>query len=280
MQKLILVLLLFLTFTGVNTHAGQANIARPTGTEDHAIIQRRRIVLVRSARLVKEFPNKKRAVVVYPVVTGLSAPVLRRVRSALDFKHIFDYSLKEYREDTWLDEFGYVVNYNRNYLLDITFSQSGSAAYPDDQSKHFLINLKDGRVIKASDVFVKDKFASLSAMVNRKLQGELKEILKSLRESKSDPEDIRTASEAQEPLEFKVENLNDFSVGAKGVTFLYDAGYPHVIQAFEPEGRYFSSFSELKPFIKRDGPPGNSCSDAANSGLRLCPFLRTGVAWA
>jgi hypothetical protein len=164
--------------------------------------------------------------------------------------------LKEYREDTWLSEFSYVVNYNKNYLLDITFTQSGSAAYPDDQSKHFLINLRDGSVIKASDVFVSEKLASLSVAVNRKLQTELKEILKSLEESKSDAEDVRIAGEAQEPLEFKVENLDDFSVGAKGITFLYDAGYPHAIQAFQPNGRYFFTYSELKPFIKREGPLG------------------------
>jgi hypothetical protein len=254
MPKLFLVFLSFLTFTSVNSQAGQTSNAKPT--PDHALIQRRRIVLTRSAQLIKEFPHKRQAVVVYPIVSGLNAVVLRRVHSILDFKNIFDYSLKEYREDTWLSEFSYVVNYNKNYLLDITFTQSGSAAYPDDQSKHFLINLRDGSVIKASDVFVSEKLASLSVAVNRKLQTELKEILKSLEESKSDAEDVRIAGEAQEPLEYKVENLDDFSVGAKGITFLYDAGYPHAIQAFQPNGRYFFTYSELKPFIKREGPLG------------------------
>ena len=256
MQRLILVFLSTLSFIGVNSYAVQAGITRVASPGDHAIIQRRRIVLVRSPRLVKQFPFKRRAVVVYPVVNGLSAPVLRRVRSVLDFKNIFDYSLKEYREDTWLDEFSYVVNHNGNFLLDITFSQSGSAAYPDEQSRHFLINLRDGRVIKASDVFITRELASLSALVNLKLQNELKEILKSLRDSNSDPEDITIATDAQEVLEFKVENLDDFSVSAKGVTFLYDAGYPHAIRAFEPTGRYFFTYSKLKPFIKRDGPLG------------------------
>jgi len=256
MQKPILALLSFLVLTSGSTYAGQANAAKPSVTNEHAIIQRRRIVLVRSAELTENASYKKRATVVYPIVSGLSAPVLRRVRAIFDFKNIFDYSLKEYREDTWLDEFGYKVNYNGNHLLDITFSQSGSAAYPDDQTKHFLINLRNGGVIKASDVFLTAKLETLSVMVDRKLKDELQEILKSLRDSKSDPEDVQTASEAQEPLEFKAENLNEFSVGKKGVTFLYDAGYPHVIRALEPEGRYFFSYSELKPFIKRDGPLG------------------------
>ena len=45
------------------------------------------------------------------------------MRSLLDFKNIFDYSLKEYREDAWLAEFAYNVNHNSDYLLDITFTQ-------------------------------------------------------------------------------------------------------------------------------------------------------------
>jgi hypothetical protein len=37
------------------------------------------------------------------------------------------------------------------------------------------------------------------------------------------------------------------------VTFLYDAGFPHAIQALEPNGNYFFSYAELRPFIKKDG---------------------------
>ncbi len=255
MQKLVLIVVSLLSLTNASVHASQASAAR-VPTEDRAVIQRRRVLLLRSLKLAREFPNKKRAVVVYPVISGLRAPVLLRVRSVLDFKNIFDYSLNEYREDAWLDEFSYRVNHNGNYLLDITFSQSGSGAYPDDQEKHFLINLRNGSVVKASDVFVADKLGSLSLMVDRKLKVELKQILESLRDSKSDPEDRRIAREAQEPLEFKTENLDDFSVSAKGVTFLYDAGYPHVIRAFQPNGTYFFSYAELKPYIKRDGPLG------------------------
>jgi hypothetical protein len=256
MQQLILVLLLLSSFSSVSAYAIQAADVSAQPVVDHAIVQRRRIVLTRSRETVKRFPHKRQAIVTYPVVSGLNPLVLGRVRSIIAFKNIFDYSLKEYREDTWLDEFTYDVNYNAKHLLDITFSQSGSAAYPDDQSRHFLINLKDGRVIKAADVFLINKLAPLSMIVNQKLQLELKKIQQDLRESNSDAEDVRISSEAQEALEFKVENLDDFSVGDKGITFLYDAGYPHAIQAFEPDGRYFFSYSELTAYIKRDGPLG------------------------
>jgi hypothetical protein len=140
--------------------------------------------------------------------------------------------------------------------LDITFTQDGLGAYPDTQTRHFAINLKNGNVIKASDVFINRSLPTLHTTLDGRLQGELKEILESLKDSKSDPEDVRIATEAQEPQGYTIENLDDFEIGAKGVTFLYDAGYPHVIQALEPIGRYFFSYSELKPFIRRDGPLG------------------------
>ena len=252
MRKPTLILLLLLAFPAFNTHAGQTGNAAPAQTQDHAIIRRRRVVLVRSPKVVGDSPYKKRAVVVYPVVTGLTAPVLQRVRSILDFKNIFDYSLKEYREDTWLSEFSYVVNYNKNYLLDITFTQSGSGAYPDDQSKHFLISLRDGSIVKPSDVFKSDKVRQVVAVVDRQLQREIEK----LKEEEKDPADKEAVDETYQDLKFQLKDLDDFSVGPKGITFLYDAGFPHVIKALEPNGRYFFPYGALREVIKRDGPLG------------------------
>ncbi len=252
LQLLFLVVLLALVPITYSQSKPQA--ATKGTTSDRIIVTPRRVVITRRGALIKDFPEKKTAVVTYPVVSGLKDPaVLRRVQSILQIKNAFDSSLAEYRQDTWLEEFGYKVNFNRNNILDITFTQSGSGAYPDTHTKHFAINLTNGSVIKASDVFVTNKLEPLVVMVNQKLQSELKTILKELAESKSDPEDIRIANEAGEVLEYSNQNLDDFSIDTKGITFLYDAGYPHAIQAFEPEGRYFFSYAELKPFIKRDG---------------------------
>jgi hypothetical protein len=253
MQRTILVLLAVLSLTSANAYAAQTRLANRV--EDRVIIQRRRIVLVRSPELARQFPERKRAVVTYPVISGLSDPVvLRRVRFALAFKNIFDYSLKEYRDDPWLSEFSYVVNYNGNYLLDITFMQSGMAAYPDDQTKHLLMNLKDGSIAKASDAFESNKFPTLAEVVNRKLQSEIKKIEdENAASNVIDAQAMEWSKEAHENLKFEINNLDDCSVGRRGILFLYDAGFPHAIKAFEPQGKYFFSYSELKPYIKRDG---------------------------
>ena len=119
--------------------------------QERAIIQRQRTVLVRTPEVARHFPKRKTAIINYPVITGLKPNVLKKVRAHLSFKNIFDYSLAEYRNDAWLSEFSYVVNHNADSLLDITFTQSGVAAYPDEQSRHFLIDLKTGKLVTAAD---------------------------------------------------------------------------------------------------------------------------------
>ena len=255
MRVLSIAFFLFLLNSPVSL--SQARQVRGQAGTDRAVVRPRTVVIIRRGALIKDFPEKKRATVTYPVISGLKdAQVLCRVQAILQVKNVFDSSIAEYREDNWLEEFRYEVNYNKNNILDITFTQDGAGAYPDTQTRHFAISLKNGRIIKASDVFIASSLPVLRTMLDGKLQSELKEILKSLKDSKSDPEDVRIASEAQEPQGYTIENLDDFEVGAKGITFLYDAGYPHVIQAFEPNGRYFFSYSELKPFVRRDGPLG------------------------
>jgi hypothetical protein len=226
--------------------------------QDRLVIQPRKVVLLRTGRLAREFPERKKAIVRYPIVRGLAdATVLRRIQNTLTIKNVFDSSLEEYRQDAWLSDFDYKVNYNKNYLLDITFSQSGMGAYPDTQTKHFLINLKSGRVIKAADVFNPDSLATLAEMANQKLKAEASERIKEAEGDKdSDADQKSSLKEQLEQLTFTVENLDDFSVNDKGLTFLYDAGFPHVSQALQPDGRYFFSFAELRPYIKRNGPLG------------------------
>ena len=221
---------------------------------DKAIVTRKRLTIVRTGRVARDFPERRRATITYPLISGISNPVvLRKIKAILDFKNIFDYSLQEYRTDSWLDEFDYVVNHNGNYILDLTFTQSGMAAYPDSQSKHFSIDLRTGRVLKAEDVFLSTKLDELARLIDERLQNEIKELTKVVKADKS-IDDPANVIEAYEQLKFEVANLSDFSVGRDGLTFLYDAGFPHVIEALQPDGQYKFTYAELKPFLKREGP--------------------------
>jgi hypothetical protein len=248
MRYLILSLMLL---ASVNYAAALPAVAsKPEGLPS-VVIQKRRIVLVRTGRLVRDFPERKRAIVSYPVIVGPNnSPVLRKVRALFDFKNIFGSSLAEYRAETWLSEFDYKVNYNRNSILDITFTQDGVGAYPDTHTKHFAINLRNGELIKAADAFEPSSLGELAALVDEKLQAENQA---TIRDSGDDRE---TAKDLLKDLKFEASNLDEFSISDKGITFLYDAEFPHAVQALQPVGHYFFSFAELKSYIKRDGPLG------------------------
>ena len=232
-----------------------AGLAPAQERNSQLIVVRRRVVIIRSPELVKRFPGRKRAVVEYPVVSGLGDPtVLHKIRSILRVKNIFDYSLRDYRQDQWLDEFTYDVSYNANNIFDITFTQNGVAAYPDSQSRHFAIDLRTGAIIKASDVFRSSELKALATLVNLKMRAELRELIEL---AKTSPNlaagEGESIAEALNDMTFEVNNLDDFSVSEKGVTFLYDAGFPHAIEAFAPEGRYLFAYSDLKPYLRSEG---------------------------
>lgn len=234
-----------------------AAYGQTTRQPGRAVIEPRRVVLTRTPKVARQFPNRKTAVVRYPMVKGIEdAAVLYKVQKILAVENAFGTTLKEYREDAWLTEFDYRVGYNENYLLDVTFSQSGVGAYPDTHTKHFLIDLKRGSVIKATDAFLSNKLAGLAALVDERLQHEVRATIQRFESDKDSAADKETLQSTFAELKFKEENLDEFSVNSRGITFLFDAGFPHAIQALQPDGHYFFPFSKLQPYIRRDGPLG------------------------
>lgn len=249
MRKLILCLLLV---------AGLVCAHGPALAAGGATIQRRRVFIVRRGALARQFPERRRAVVNYPVVSGITdRGVQRKVSALLEVGKVFGTSLAEYRRDAWLSEFDYKVNYNRNNILDITFREEGVGAYPDTHFKHFAISLRTGEVIKAAGAFEPGSLRRLAAMVNEKLRAEVAELLAEVeKDRETDAEGKSSLRESLRGLSFGVEHLDEFEVGDGGLTFLYDAGFPHVIQALQPEGRYFFSYEQLAPHVRRGGPLG------------------------
>jgi hypothetical protein len=238
--------------------SGSSNLAatRIWGRDDGVVLEKKTVVIVRRGKVARDFPEKKRATISFPVIKGglSNQAVLNKVRSLLQVKNIFDTSIEEYRAETWLEEFDYTVNYNKSYILDITFMQSGSGAYPDTQQKHLAINLKTGRLIKAADIFKSGSLDELTAVLDKKLQAEIKQRLKDIEQSKDyDAEEKKSLPEMFENLKFEATNLDEFSISDKGITFMYDAGFPHVVQALQPDGQYFFSYAELGAYLKHKG---------------------------
>lgn len=203
-------------------------------------------------------PEKRHFDIRYPIVTGLLSPtVKRKLENTISYWRVFETSLKESMEETYLSSLDYQVNYNKNGVLDISLIQEGVGAYPSTQTVNLLINLKTGRQVEFKDVFKSGQIDNLAKMVDRRLEAEKRKIKQQIDRDVSAGNEAETDKtsfkEDVENLKFTTKDFNEFSVSDKGVTILYDAGFPHVILALQPEGRYFFTYSELKPFIRSDG---------------------------
>jgi hypothetical protein len=223
-----------------------------TAMQNDRVVIRQKTIILRRGEKGRDY---KEAIIKVPNGTGISDPdVLRKVRSILDLKNVFGDSLEEIRsefeESFWLTEITYNVNYNANFILDITFFESGVGAYPDTQIEHRIINLKTGDSLKAADIFNSSSLDALVKQVGGAMRAELRA---GIRKYGRDQDAAERLKEALQNATFGMENLDNFSVNNRGVTFLYDFGFPHVIKALEPSGRYFFSYERLKEHIKQDG---------------------------
>lgn len=195
----------------------------------------------------KSAPEHKRSFTVnYPKISGATG---KKIEAILDYEKNFDFKIQEeIKEIFWLESADYTVNYNKHNILDVTLFIEGSGAYPDGSSKYLIVNTKTGNRVKPSDVFT--NLSGLAAMVKKAQQAEMKaEIERIKKEEQADEVTLDYFNNA----DFKSKNLWAFTVSDKGLTFHYDYGFPHAIQALQPDGDYFYKWSELKPFIKQNG---------------------------
>ena len=194
---------------------------------------------------------KQSFAVIRPHVRGLKPLALnRKVEKTLSYEKIFKLNVREeIREIQWLEEASYKVNYNKGGILDVTLFMSGSGAYPSVHEKQVMVNLKTGTRLVPSDVFT--NLAGLVAKVRKVQQAEMK---KATEDYKRNP-DARDwdASPYFNDAKYTIKNLSDFTIDEKGVTFIYDYGFPHVALALQPEGRFSFTWAELKPFVKTSG---------------------------
>ena len=203
--------------------------------------------------------HRRNVSVRYPIVGGAIKPAVKtKLENTISYWRNFETTLKESLSDTWLSSLDYKVNYNQNGILDISLTQEGVGAYPDSQTVNLVIDLRTGEQVKFADVFKSDSLAKLAEMVDKKLQAEKQQIMQQIDKGEyGTSQDEKTqAKEIIADLKFTAEDFKEFSVNDKGVTFLYDAGFPHATEALQPEGRYFFSYTELKAFIKPESVLG------------------------
>lgn len=196
----------------------------------------------------------------WPKVSVLKdSQVLKKLEDTLSLKSIFGFeeSLDDLRKliskgDSGIVSIGFDVNYNQHSLLDINLWMETMGAYPSTVVVHRIINLKTGEPLKIAEAFNESMLNKLLAKVIELKEVEEKEAIKNL-EPEEDKEDILDRFQRAK---YDLKDLENFEVSNKGVTFLYDYEFPHVIQALQPSGRYLISFEGLEAFINPNGPLG------------------------
>ena len=179
-----------------------------------------------------------------PIAKAATPALSKKITSAISPEKVLELNLREeLTEYQWLEEADYKVLFNQNGVLCIEQWMTGTAAYPDSVTKHVVVDIATGNAARIPDVFA--NLAELAKLVRKK---QLTEIALATKEMKSDP-DARP-EELFSETNFTIEDFKEFSVDAKGATFYYDYGFPHVLEALQPQGEFRFSWSELKPFVK------------------------------
>lgn len=258
--------------------------ARLLPTDDSVLEERHSSTRYKQAGGIKVFPSKKvyaridvdddwkkEFTVRYPIIEGIkSESVLYKINSVLSYEKVFDVSLIEAIDGgVWLSELDYKVNLIKRPLLDLTFFMEGVGAYCWGTSQNVVANFETGQQLKANDLFKDEALERLASIVNEFVQIDLKKAL--LLEEIYSCDEIQIEIDSQSISsedksdwieerfshnKFEIENLNHFSINEDGIYFIYDFGFPHVIKALEPEGRYYFPFSSLKQLMKENGIMG------------------------
>lgn len=194
---------------------------------------------------------KKSFTVTYPKVKASTPALSRKIESTISYLHVLQLNVREELTDVqWLEEADYKVDYNARGILVITLSMHGTGAYPDGTSKTVAVNLKTGNRITPAEAFANTR--ELIDLIKKRQKSEIEAAIVELRKDPdtkdTDPADLFAEEE------FTEADLDEFAIDDNGVTFVYDYGFPHVIEALEPEGRYKFNWSEIAKFVKSSGP--------------------------
>lgn len=182
-----------------------------------------------------------------PVAKAATPALSRKITAAISPERVLQINIREEQtEYQWLEEADYKVLFNRNGVLSIELWMTGTGAYPDSITRTIVVDLTRGSAVLVTDVF--RDLPALAAMIRKK---QLAEIEQAITEMKADP-DARP-EELFSETNFTVDDLKEFAVDSRGVTFIYDYGFPHVLEALQPDGRFTFTWLQLKPFVRQDG---------------------------
>jgi hypothetical protein len=188
--------------------------------------------------------------VTYPKVGGVSRRLAAKIEMSISYRNVMKLDVRDELGDyQWLDEATYEVQYNKRGILGVFLSLSGTGAYTSSYGKNVIVDLKTGNRATPATVFV--GLDRIVALCRKRQEEEIRSAQASI--EREQPDFAESAKEIFKYANFVKLNLDWFILDDDGVTFVYDYGFPHIAEALEPGGRYFFSWAEIKPYIRRTG---------------------------
>lgn len=185
--------------------------------------------------------------IAWPKITAKTPALSKKIEGLISYEKNFDFTVKEEIDEIqWLEKAYYDICHNKGKTLCIALTIEGSGAYPSGLTKYLVINTATGTQATAATEFV--AAPKLASYLNAKLQAEIKESIKMLKDDK-DNADIDPA-ELFRGKRFTTKDLDGFSVDDKGVTFRFRYNFVHAVMALEPSGEFFMSWKDLRPYLR------------------------------
>jgi hypothetical protein len=231
-MKTVFILIILLLLLAVNSFTQSINIvAKKT---------------VYTRKVSEGFDNWREVSVMSPKISNFNKNISAKISEQISYWKNFEITLNQVKTELGIIELSYKVNYNKNFILDITLTQESQQAYPWTEKRFIVLDLRTGKRIKTADVFKANSLGTITKMIQSAMKREL--------EKKDFEPETAFAFKSDVKLEtVKLSDLEGFSVSDKGITFLFDYDFNFASLADEPAGRYFFSWKQLKPYLKTDG---------------------------
>jgi hypothetical protein len=204
----------------------------------------KKVVYVRKD--AEEFEIQREAAVTYPKISNFDKNISAKISEHISYWKNFETTLNQIKTELGITELSYKINYNKNFILDITLTQESQQAYPWTEKRFIVLDLRTGKRVKLDELFKAKSVGKITKMIQSAMKREL--------EKKDFEPETAFAFKSEVKLEtVKLSDLEGFSVSDKGITFLFDYDFNFASLADEPAGKYFFSWKQLKPYLKTIG---------------------------
>ncbi len=187
---------------------------------------------------------------VYPQFTHPARGREKRMKRALSVKALLGLSPEEIAHSPEamerIDTITSKIVFNDGHILDVAFFllEKGQV---DAVRKDVVLNVRTGRKVELTDLFLKGSLIALRKKVDAAMQKDIENSLKAGGMLRGEIADFIKG------LHFQAEDLKNFSISSEGVSFYFDFHFPLKFHQFRPCGAYFFSFQELEAYISARG---------------------------